>query len=427
MAETFRIPTPQSISSSVYGWEDELARWLSQLVKFDTSNPPGREAEAQEWLAEEFSQLGMSVDRWDVYPGRPNVVATWKGTGGGRSLILNGHVDVAEATQVENWLHPPFSGAIEQRRVFGRGASDMKSGIAGFFFALKALKRTDYKPAGDVIVECVMGEEKSEPGTRACIDRGYRADFAVVGEDSGLQVFPNIGSMVGCVEVRSPDSLHVNRRIYYQHAGGQLNAANMLEKAALKVLPALNDLERHWANQRRHPLFPAGQEMIAPFLLTGGGNPYITPNVARLYFQVSYLPGHPKDEVRREVEDEIDRAAQADPWLREHPPRIEWQPPDFPTESVPADIDLDSAAIRLLRQCHSSALDADLKIGGLGFASDAGWLSAAGIPAVSYGPGDPALAHSVDESVSVEAVLDYARVIALFTASWTSSAAISVT
>jgi acetylornithine deacetylase len=413
-------PFEQDVISDVARSEPLVGEWLSRLVRFDTSNPPGCERDAQDWLGIEFGKLGLDIDQWDVLPGRPNMVATWKGRGGGRSLILNGHVDVAEVRQPEIWKDPAFSGVLREGMVHGRGSSDMKCGIAGFYFALKALRNAGYEPSGNVVVECVMGEERGEPGVGACLDRGYRADFAIVGEDSQFRVFPNVGSITGYVEIRAPESLHVNRRIYYLHPGGQLNGANVLEKIALKVLPALNDLERHWANQRTHPLFPPGQEMIAPFLITGGGNPFITPDVCRLYFHVFYLPGRSKAEVFQEIEAQIGRAASLDLWLRDHPPKVVWQPPEFPAESVPADVDPASPALRLLDSCHSAVLKTPLPVGGLGFSSDAGWLYQAGIPAVSYGPGDPAMAHSVDERVRLADVVQYAQIVALFAARWTA-------
>jgi acetylornithine deacetylase/succinyl-diaminopimelate desuccinylase family protein len=422
MSQIINATLERSLSSTLLGAREEIGEWLSRFVRFDTSNPPGQEGESQVWLSEEFAKLGLVVDKWDVLPGRPNTVATWKGNQDGRSLILNGHVDVAEVLQPEVWRRPPFSGFVENDKVYGRGSSDMKSGIAGFYFALKALRELGFEPAGDILVECVMGEEQADGGTLACLDRGYRADFAIVGEDSHFRAFANVGSLTGYVELRAPDSLHVNRRIDYLHAGGQLNAANVLEKLASRILPALNDLERDWANRRSHPLFPPGQEMIATFLITGGGNPSITPDVARLYFRLFYLPGRPKDEVLAEVENQIAAAAQPDPWLREHPPTVIWQPPEYPDETLPSEFEPDSEPVRLLAACHSSVADAPLGIGGLGFASDAGWLYQAGIPTVCYGPGDPAIAHGVDEQMSLDEVVRYARIVASFAAAWTGPA-----
>jgi acetylornithine deacetylase len=402
--------------------EDPVGEWLSRLVRYDSSNPPGGEREAQLWLASELAELGLLVDTWDVLPGRPNTVARWPGRGGGRSLILNGHVDVAEVRQPELWTYPPFGGLVRDGAVHGRGSSDMKAGLAGFVFALKALRAAGFEPDGDIIVESVMGEERSEPGTRACLDRGYVADFAIVGEDTAFTVVANVGTLTGCVMLRAPDTLHVGLRRQYLHAGGGLEGANLLEKAALTIIPALNALERHWANQHTHPLFPHGQELITPFLIEGGGNPYITPDLCKLYFLVSYLPDRAKQSVCSEVEDHIRRAADADTWLRRHPPTVVWQPAEFPNETAPSDLDQNSPAIELLRACHAEALGSDLDFGRFGFASDVGWLYQAGIPAVCYGPGDPTIAHGVDERMSVRLVVQYAAILGRFIAQWTTPA-----
>ncbi len=165
--------------------QGEFVELLRTLVRFDTSNPPGNNEEsAQEWVAETLSDSGLTVDVFDVYPGRPNVVGVLKGTGGGRSVILNGHIDVTEARLPERWRHPPFAAVVEDGKLYGRGAADMKGALAGFLFALDSLRRCGIKLAGDVIVQSVIGEETGEPGTRACVDRGYRADFAICQDHS---------------------------------------------------------------------------------------------------------------------------------------------------------------------------------------------------------------------------------------------------
>lgn len=401
--------------------EHLISKWLSRLVQFNTSNPPGSERDAQIWLAQEFSKLGLVVDHWDVLPDRPNTVAKWSGGAEGRSLILNGHVDVAEVTQPHAWKHSPFGGDIDGGMVYGRGSSDMKAGLAGFFFALWALKELGFEPAGDIVVQSVMGEERGEPGTRACLERGYRADFAIVGEDTNMAAVANIGSIIACIEIHTSEALHVNQRVRYLHAGGQLQGANVLEKAALKILPALNDLERQWANEHNHPLFPPGQEMIAPFLLSGGGNPFITPDACSLYVSVFYLPGHSKEDVCREVEEHVRRTAAADLWLRQHPPTVVWGPSGFTAETLPSDFDPDSPALRLLRSCHSQVVESEMGVGPIGFASDVGWLYAAGIPSVCYGPGNPSIAHGTDEHIPIQRVIQYAAVLSMFIAEWTRS------
>lgn len=399
--------------------QDDLIAWLQALVRFDTSNPPGREGPAQAWIAQQFREIGLRVDQWDVFPGRPNVVGVWKGSHNGSSALLNGHIDVAEVLREDLWTTPPFEGKVEGRRLYGRGSSDMKGGLAAFYFAIKSLQDLGVRMRGDVIVESVMGEERNEPGTLACLERGYRADYGIVAEDTGgHRVFANIGAISGSVTIRAPYTQHVSTRIQYLHAGGQLEGANALEKMALKIIPALNELERHWANQYVHHLFPAGQQIINTFFIEGGGNPFITPDSCTLYFTIYYLPTRKKGAVLRQVEDQIHRAAQADLWLRAHPPEIQWKPSRFTLETLPSDIDANHPGTRALMDAHQSVRHEALQLGGLGFASDVGWLYNAGIPSVCYGPGNPDVAHQIDEYVDLDNVIACAEVIGNFLYMW---------
>ena len=398
---------------------DELVQWLVALVRFDTSNPPGQEAAAQAWVAARLLELDLAVDTWDVLPGRPNVVGVWAGADTGRSVILNGHIDVAEVRRPELWTRPPFEGVIEGRRLYGRGSSDMKGALAAFYFAMRSLKKIGFRPKGRIIFQSVMGEEQNQPGTRSCIDHGYRADFGIVGEDTGgRSVFANIGAINGRITISAPYTLHVADRIRFLHAGGQLDGTNALEKMAQKIVPALKQLEQHWANQYVHPLFPAGQQLINPFLIEGGGNPFVIPDTAILYFTVFYLPTRQRQDVMREVEDEIRRASEADIWLRAHMPRVQWNPDRYPLWTEPSDIDIKDPGVRALMDAHADVLGEPLRIGGQGFASDVGWLFQAGIPSVCYGPGNPNCAHKVDEYVDLDDVLKYAEVITRFLFNW---------
>ncbi|MCL5957883.1 MAG: ArgE/DapE family deacylase, partial [Chloroflexi bacterium] len=330
--------------------EDELFDLVRTLVRFETPNPPGgNEKEAQEWTARRLREMGMEVDVFDVYPGRPDVVGVLKGTGGGRSVILNGHIDVAEVALRDQWTHDPYDPVVVGRKMYGRGAADMKSGLAGYLFALESLIRHGFKLKGDVLYESAVGEEAGEAGTREMVKRGYKADFAIVAECSlGRNIHPSVGVMNACVTVRSPYSLHLVHRKNFVHAGGQMEGANAIEKMATKIIPALNELEREWAVFKTHPLLPPGLPVINPFAIEGGGNTFILPHECKLYVTVYYLPNEKKEDVQGQVEDQVRRAAELDSWLRKYPPTVEWNPERSPIEFVPADFDPESAGVILL-------------------------------------------------------------------------------
>ncbi|MHB0885687.1 MAG: ArgE/DapE family deacylase [Bacillota bacterium] len=404
---------------------DELYAVLQKLVSFETPNPPGgNEKAAQDWVAASLKDLGMEVDVFDALPGRPNAVGVLRGQGGGKTIVLNGHLDVAEVLLPESWSHPPFGGEIAGDRMYGRGTSDMKSGLAGFIFALRALKAIGHKLKGDVIVQSVMGEERGEPGTVACLERGYGGDFAIVGECArGRDVFvTSIGVMNVAVRVKAPYSQHLVARRLFNNTGGDLEGANCLEKTATVIVPALLNLERHWANYKSHPHLPPGQAMINTFAIHGGGNMAVIPSSCELLATVFSLPNEKVEDVRREFEEHVLAAAKADPWLRKYPPEIEWLPAADPAEFRPCRTDPNDPNVRALAAAIETVRGEPARITGRGAIVDGGWFAERGIPVVVYGPGDVSHIHCVDEYIELADLRDFTKSIALFLLRWSGAA-----
>ena len=396
--------------------EERLLDLLRTLVGFRTPNPPGgNEAEAQAWMAARMEGLGMEVDTWDVLPGRPNVVGRLRGAGGGPTVVLNGHIDVCEDVLLERWSSDPYQAVADGRDLVGRGATDMKSATASFLFALEALTARGIRLRGDVVLQSVMGEEAGEPGTRSAIERGHVGDVAVVGESSLGRALVACVGVVNCrITVQSPETLHLAARKLTLNAGGALEGANCVEKLALRIVPALAELEREWAVFKTHPLIPPGSANINVFRIEGGTNPFILPDRCVAYTTVTYYPNERLEDVQREVEDRIAAAAALDRWLAEHPPTVEWSPAEYPTEFAAADFDPRGAAAQALAQAIRDGRGLEPVWGGRSGITDAGWFSEAGIPAIVFGPGDMRFAHAVDERVHLDDVVGHCKATALF-------------
>src|SRR5947207_3417639 len=174
---------------------DEIVELCSTLIRTPSINPNypgvdvgsvlGGETACNEKLAELYQGIGCQVDLWEAAPRRANLVGVLRGTGGGRSLIFNGHIDTVPVTQPDKWnFKDPFSGAVSDGRLYGRGACDMKTGVAAQFMAARTLVEAGARLRGDLILESVVGEETMdhELGTTATVRRGYRADAAIVSE-----------------------------------------------------------------------------------------------------------------------------------------------------------------------------------------------------------------------------------------------------
>jgi acetylornithine deacetylase/succinyl-diaminopimelate desuccinylase-like protein len=142
--------------------KDVLFEILSKIISFPSINPPGNEGDAQKWVAGKFQEFGLDCDMFEVFPGRPDVVGFLKGTGKGRSLILNGHIDVVPARLLEEWSSDPFEAVFKDERVYGRGVTDMKGALACFLFIGFLLKKYNIRLSGDLLIQSVVGEEQGE-------------------------------------------------------------------------------------------------------------------------------------------------------------------------------------------------------------------------------------------------------------------------
>src|SRR5689334_11897118 len=195
------------VSAKVEALRPELIAFLRRLVQFPSL--PGREQLAQHFYAKSLRELGLEVEilssrREDLehhpafcddgvrFEDRLNVVGRWRGSNPsrGRSLILNGHMDVVPTGSETLWSDSPWSGAVRNGRLYGRGSSDMKAGLAANLFAVRALQAAGFRPAADLILESVIGEESGGVGTLTTLVKGCRAQAAIITEPTRLRLCP---------------------------------------------------------------------------------------------------------------------------------------------------------------------------------------------------------------------------------------------
>lgn len=423
------------ISAAVDARADELLDTLGAAIRIPSITPtyPGQDHDAllggegavARLMASVYERADANVDVFGVVAGRENAVGVVSGRGGGRSLIFNGHVDVVPPGPAEEWHGAdPWSGARRDGRVWGRGACDMKAGVVAQAFAAVALRDAHVQLRGDLILEAVVGEEmmEHELGTTACIERGYRADGAVVSEPSGppgvLGVVPVTSGVMSMALHVEGKSTHPSMRGETITPGGFGDAVGV--SALDRMIPlylALRELEREWGFTKTHPLFRPGHFSIAPCVMVAGPKsglvPFFLPDEARIEYEVWYAPGDDPQAVRAEIEAHVARAAALDPWLREHPPRVTWMH-HWPASVIPADHPL----VHATTTAHGRASGRDARVHGHVAVQDMTWFTRAGIPAVGYGPGDVRIAHTVDEHVEEADVLTAARTYALLAADW---------
>lgn len=410
------------LDSYIEAHREDLLALVGRLVSFPTLSPPGRNtAEAQRFVADYLQGLGARVESFEVYPGDPDVVATIGGNGGGRSLMFNGHIDVAEVGLESQWRHPPFTATVESGRLYGRGTADMKGGLAAALLAARSVVETGTQLRGDLLFEVVVGEESGEAGTIACNQRGYRADLAVVPEPTGLAIGGQGGVITGWIVIQSPETLHDGVRARTIHAGGGLFGANAIEKMA-RMIAALQELERHWAVMKGYPGFPPGGTTINPAVIEGGRHPAFLADRCALWCTVHFYPNESYQQVVQEVESHLLRAAAADPWLAVNPPTFRWGGTSMIEdrgEIFPAvEVDPDGPGPKALAAAHLEVVGRSPRMEMWPSVSDAGWLASVGIPTVIYGPGQLSQAHTINESVEFEELVTAARVYARMIDAW---------
>jgi acetylornithine deacetylase len=399
---------------------DQAIRLLKQLIAFDSQvieqGRQGGEGLIQEYIADELRTVGAEVDIFEPdngqlekypdfnpdhdYRGRPNVVGVLKGIGGGRSLILNGHADTVSPGDIALWKHHPHSGTITtgEQGITGLGAVDMKGGLAAMLMAVKIAKEMKLQFKGDIIFQSAVDEEGGGNGTLACVDRGYKADVALIAEPTSLKI--------ACAH-RGAMHLRIRTRGISTHASMKSKGVNAVEKM-VEVMRALSSLEREWSIAKKHSLLPS--PTISFCQINGGNGASIIPAECETKVNIKYLPAERTEDIKEEIEERINAVAGADPWLRDNPPELKWLLNTSPYEASTA-----HPLVEVLKEAVKMAVGREV-ITGLPSGADARILNnIGGIPTFICGPGELAQAHHIDETLPLKEYLQaievYLRVI----------------
>ena len=423
----------QRITRAVDNLKDELIQLVSDTVKIPSVNPnyPGEvyqdtiggETKVAEFLKPVMDNIGLKTDIWEQEKGRANLVGVLNGSGGGKSLIFNGHTDVVPPGPEAEWTKAgPWSGSITEGKIWGRGACDMKGGDVAAIVALKALLKAGYRPKGDVIIECVVGEEmmNTEAGTGAAIERGYKADAAIVVEPSGppyrlglIPASPGVCYMRCTIKGKA---VHASLRDELIRPGGQgaQVGVSSIDKAMI-IYHGLRQLEDEWGQTKSHPMFTRpGHFTLHPGVITGGpSGPFVISDESKIEYAIWHSPYDTLEQVKEEVEKQISRFAQTDPWLRENPPKVEWL-----LWWPPYDLPPDAPICKAVATAYQSVMAKPVSYYGFAAVDDAAFLNRAGIPAVTIGPGDLRVAHAPNEYVDIEELIDATKIYALSIVEW---------
>ncbi len=413
----------------VIGLTQDMVRIPSVNPKFETGAGLNREADVQALLEPILKDEGFATEQWDALPGRPNLIGEKAGSEE-RSLILCGHIDVVPVGASKDWTVDPFGGEIRDGKLFGRGAVDMKGGVAACVAAMRAINKAGIKLDGRLAFHSVVDEEAGGGGAIDNVKRGKLAKAILVAEPSWGDVHPAEGGLEWArVTIRgmSGHSAFRYNEIYpQQHEKGRLGTAvNSIEIAA-RFIAAVRLYELDRTRGRSHPLLPAGMNTINIGVMHGGTglgadglptvmtNPAIIPDASVLDLDMKFLPDENSADYRRDFEAFVHHFAQTDAWLREHPPTIQWELGGlhFPPMNTPADHPLVRSLMRRKAETGKAP-----QMRGFIAVCDAAHYAGAGVDGVIFGPGGDGF-HSIDEYVEIESVVESAKVIAASVIDW---------
>jgi acetylornithine deacetylase len=435
-------PVERALSRVEANVDEEIA-FLSALVQIPSVHLETQDEErCQDLIAGHLGNVGLRLDRfipdWEALAtfrdpttgeslyirselmrptyierrDRSNLVALWPGRGAvGRSLLLNGHIDVVPPGEVSRWNDPPFSGVVRDGRLHGRGSSDQKAGVAAMVFAVQAVVEAGVELAGDVFLEAVVDEETGGNGTLACLQRGYRADAAVFTE-------PTDG------------------RIYYAHVGGQLYELSVQGRAAHpsqgKGIDAIGSMcqvigrTRQWERERNLRLREEARRRgsgyadletparISINTIHGGEFMNVAAETVRIQGGMRTVPWETMDGFRAEFEAFLRSLMDDIPGLQALPPTVAWGL-WFPGSEIAPDSPIVRALVRASERANGVPAPATVLNAGCDV-----WIynRVAQTPTVLYGPGEMALGHGPDESVTLQDLRQATRTLAALIVDW---------
>lgn len=366
----------------------ELTQLLADLVQIESINPDlvhngTGERDIAHYIVTWAERQGLEAHLVEPTPGRPSVVVVARGTGGGKSLMLNGHLDTVGVAGMSD----PFSARIEDGKMYGRGAYDMKGAVAACLWTAARAKARGLR--GDVVITCVADEEVASLGTQAVLDT-WRADAAIVTEPTGLDL---------CVAHKGFVWLEVDVQGRAAHGSKPDLGVDAIAKAGL-ILSGVQDLDRRLRASAGHPLLGTGSVHVS--LIRGGQEMSSYPESCAIGIERRTVPGESVAQVEAELQAILDAAGRGDSAFHaEHRVTLVRDP----FEAL-----ADAEIVTLVRRHAGQVTGAERRVYGDTPWMDAAFLSAANIPTVVFGPGGGG-AHATEEWADLDSVQRCAEVL----------------
>jgi len=371
----------------------ELVDLTIQLVQISTENPPGNEKVAAQFLKPLLSKMGFKIKTVLSPKGRWNLLAEKSWGKGGRRLIFNGHLDVVPAGNRSQWKYPPFQGKLYQGRIYGRGSSDMKSGIASFIHALSTIERSKIPlHQGAVTLHLVSDEESHGHQGMGFLTQRERiqGDAALVGEPTDLQ--PVIAQK-GALWLRI---LTIGKSAHGSKPHLGVNAVEKMMKLIerLRIIPL----------EKEHPLL--GKPTLNIGTIQGGTKVNVVPESCEIELDRRMLPGEKEEDVLGEIKEMLDSLQSQDPFFQYRMEEI-----DF---AEPSEVDPEEEIVKIGVEAIENVMGRKPLLRAFsGFTDSRFYINQCHIPTLIFGPGGVDQSHTTDESVGVDALVHAAHIYAM--------------
>lgn len=411
------------INDYIHKNKNKAIELLQNLVR--EKSVSGNEAAAQKIVSNYLQNLGLVIDGFEPsieeltkssyfisertsFEDSPNIVAILKGTGNGKSIILNGHIDVVPEGEISSWERHPYSGTIVGNHLYGRGTTDMKGGNVAALFAIEAIKKCNIPLKGDIYFESVIEEESGGAGSLATILRGYVADAVLIPEPTKMKIFPKQqGSVWFRIKVKGKVA----------HGGTRYEGVSAIEKSIM-VINHINQLEK--VRNTRLLDDPLYKNVPIPIpinigKINGGTWPSSVSDLVILEGRLGVSPNETIEEAKLEITRWLKTLSLMDDWFIENPVEVEF----FGARWLPGSIDLEHPFMESLKKSYQYVYKNEPIIEASPWGTDGGLFShIKQIPTIVFGPGETKVAHYPNEYIDLDELFSCAEVIAYTLLDW---------
>jgi len=435
---TTQNDTEKLIINEIDKSKEELIDYLGKLISFSSESygiiNTGKETELQNYLYKDF--LKSSFDKVlkiavDDKNNRPNIIGVLKGVKNSNTLMLNAHADVVpvKETEKEKWFSDPYKARRSDNKIFGRGASDCKGGLAAIIFAAKILKRLKIKLKSDLYIVSSIGEESKEGetiGISLVIDNSYRPDFAVIAEPSNCEIhIESTGNLLFELKIKGREAhCGVRNQILFPQRYGLSSGDEIGVDAITKAIPFIELMQRieienchKWKTETMNsggypiPIDKQGLGFftITPVKIEGGQCIGAVSGYVNIIFNISYPNWLKEEQVAASIKEKIMHLAKTDEWLKNNPP-------EFSTQSWgPFKTSINNPGVKLLGEALQEIQKEQPIYSSFKSVCDATFLHQKGIPSVVFGPGGlNSSVHGPNEFVPIDELIKSAKTFALF-------------